>query len=486
MSIRSNEFIRTQAYIGGEWVEAQSGDRFAVTDPASGEEIVRVADGTAADAERAVAAAYEAFPDWAGRTAAERSRILRRWYELMVVNAEELGALLTAEMGKPLREAIGEVQYGAGYLEWFAEEAKRAYGDVIPSNSPDGRMMVLKQPVGVCAAITPWNFPSAMLMRKASAALAAGCTMVSKPAEDTPLSALATAALAEEAGVPAGVYNVLPTSRAAEVGEVLTTDERVRKVTFTGSTEVGRLLLAQSATTVKRVSMELGGNAPFIVFDDADLDAAVEGALASKYRNAGQTCVCANRFYVQQGIAEAFTEKLAAKVEAMKVGPGDEPDTDIGPLINADALEKIERLVTGAREKGAELLCGGEPHEAGPLFYAPTVLTGITKDMEIVREEIFGPVTAITTFETEDEAVFAANDTIYGLAAYCYTRDVGRVYRMSERLEYGMVGINQGVISAVNAPFGGIKQSGMGREGSRHGLDDYLEMKYVAIGGLSS
>lgn len=476
--------IRTGAFIGGAWRPAQSGAEFPVFNPATGREIARVADCGAEDADEAVNAAAGAFPDWSRRTADARSAILKRWRDLIVAHEEELARIITAEMGKPYAEALGEVRYGASYVEWFAEEAKRVYGDVIANPSPRARTIVLKQPVGVCAAITPWNFPNAMLMRKTAPALAAGCTMVAKPAEDTPLSALAVAALGEEAGLPAGVFNVVPSGRPQDVGAVLATHPTIRKISFTGSTETGRLLLRQASQTVKKASMELGGNAPFIVFDDADLDAALDGAMASKYRNGGQTCVCANRIFVQRGVYDAFAARLAARAAALKVSPGEEPGADIGPLINARALEKVDALVRNAVAEGANIVTGGARHARGGLFYAPTVLTGVRNDMEIARSEIFGPVAALIPFDNEDEVIRAANDTIYGLAAYLYTRDLGRAFRAGEALEYGIVGVNEGVISSAAAPFGGVKQSGLGREGSKYGVEDYLEMKYLCLGGL--
>lgn len=474
------------AFIDGGWTPAINGGRFAVCNPADGEVIREVADCGEAETLAAVAAADAAQAGWAAKPAAERSAILRRWRDLMVEHADALAALLTAENGKPLAEARGEVLYGASYLEWFAEEAKRLYGDVIPSGSPSNRILVIRQPVGVCAAITPWNFPNAMLMRKAAAALGAGCTMVAKPAEDTPLSALAAVALAHEAGLPPGVFNVVTTAQPAAVGAVLTSHPRVRKISFTGSTDVGKILLQQSATTVKRASMELGGNAPFLVFADADLDAAIEGALASKFRNAGQTCVCANRMLIERSVLPEFARRLAERATALKVGDGRVPGTEVGPLINAAALEKVERLVAEALAAGARLRAGGQRDGAGDLFYAPTVLEGVTPDMAVAREEIFGPVAPLIAFDEEDEAVALANDTPYGLAAYVYTRDLGRAFRVGEALEYGMVGINEGILSSAAAPFGGIKQSGYGREGSRHGLDDYVDIKYMLMGGLGA
>ncbi len=483
---QSGALYHPYAYINGTWREAQSGARFHVEDPARGRVITGVADCGAVDARAAIEAAAAAFPAWRAEVAGTRAAILRRWHDLMVAEIDDLAGLVSLENGKPLAEARGEIAYGASYLDWFAGEAVRAYGEVIPSASPRNRVLALRQPVGVVAAITPWNFPNAMLMRKAAAALAAGCTLVSKPAEDTPLSALAIARLAEQAGVPAGVFNVVPTSDPAAVGGELTRHPLVRKVSFTGSTEVGRLLLEQSAGTVKRVSMELGGNAPFIVFDDTDVEAALDGAMASKYRNAGQTCVCANRFFVQRGLHDAFLRGLAERTRALTVAPGDSAGAQIGPLINADGLAKVERLLSEARGAGAAVLTGGTRHSLGGLFFEPTVVAGVTPEMSIAREEIFGPVATVISFDTEEDAVRLANDTIFGLAAYLYTADLGRAWRMSEALDYGMVAVNEGILSNAAAPFGGIKQSGMGREGSLHGLDDYLDIKYVLMGGLSA
>lgn len=484
--IASSPYLKHQAYIDGEWVNSATGERFAVYNPADGIEIAQVADCDPSDVRRAIAAADKAQAAWAILPPAARAEKLKSWHRLMLEHEGTLAAILTAEMGKPLAEAVDEIRYGASYLEWYAEEAKRIYGDVIPHASPDARTIVIKQPVGVCTAITPWNFPNAMLMRKAAAALAAGCTMVAKPSEDTPLSALAIAALADESGIPAGVLNIVPSSKAAEVGRELTTNPLVRKISFTGSTEVGRLLLAQAAPTVKKTSMELGGNAPFIIFDDADLDAAIEGLLASKYRNAGQTCVCANRIFVQRSVHGEVAKRLVERVNQMKIGPGVKAGNDIGPLINKAAIDKVVSLVENALDEGAKLLTGGAPHEAGEFFYAPTVLDNVTNDMAIARAEIFGPVATLIIFDTEEEVLAQANDTPYGLAAYLYSRDLGRVWRMGEALEYGMVGINQGVISSASAPFGGVKQSGNGREGSRYGLEDYLEIKYLCLGGIAT
>lgn len=475
--------VPARAYIGGEWCSAATAACFSVSDPATGLTIAEVADCGADETENAIEAAATALPAWRERPAQERADLLLEWYRLMHAEEDRLAAIITAEMGKPLAESVGEIRYGASYLRWYAEEAVRIYGEVIPSPDRTSRQLVMRQPVGVCAAITPWNFPNAMLMRKVAAALAAGCTIVAKPAEDTPLSALAMAEMADRAGIPAGAFNVVPTSRAADVGAVLTSSPIVRKLSFTGSTEVGRKLLSQCAPTVKRTSMELGGNAPFLVFADADLDAAVAGAMASKYRNAGQTCVCANRFFVQREIYDEFCVRLSEAAASMPIGPGSDPQSQIGPLINAAALEKVETLVADAITNGARVVTGGESKDG--LFYAPTVLADVDPAARIVREEIFGPVAPIIPFDDESEAIAAANDTPYGLAAYCYTRDLGRAFRVSEALEYGMVGINEGIISSVSAPFGGVKQSGMGREGSRHGIDDYLEMKYIRMGGLA-
>lgn len=482
----ANTSLPTQAFIGGKWSDAANGARFAVYDPATGAGIAEVADCGAADTEAAIAAASVAQSGWATMPAPERGAILRRWRDLMVAEADSLALVLMRENGKPLAEARGEILYGASYLDWFAEEARRIYGDIIPAPSAGKRILVTRQPVGVCAAITPWNFPNAMLMRKAAAALAAGCTMVAKPAAETPLSALLAARLGAEAGVPDGVFNVVPGTDAKAIGGVLTSSPVVRKLSFTGSTEVGRLLMAQSAPTVKRLSMELGGNAPFIVFADADLDAALDGLMASKYRNAGQTCVCANRIFVDASIAPAFAEALAERVAALKIAPGDAEGAEIGPLISSAALAKTERLVADAVEKGARVLTGGSRHPAGDLFYRPTVLDGIKPDMAVMREEIFGPVAPIIAFESEAQAIAMANDTEYGLAAYFYTSDLGRAWRVGEALEYGMVGINEGILSSAAAPFGGVKQSGFGREGSRYGLEDYLDIKYMLMGGLSA
>ncbi|MEX6633359.1 NAD-dependent succinate-semialdehyde dehydrogenase [Hyphococcus lacteus] len=484
MTFENLDLLKTQAFIGGDWIDATSGASFVVSNPATGGAIATVTNCDIEDTKKAIKAADAAFKSWASWTAAQRAQILMRWRALLLENAQALAEILTAEMGKPIAEAIGEINYGASYLEWYAEEAKRAYGDVIPSTSPSSRAIVIKQPVGVCAAITPWNFPNAMLMRKAAAALAAGCTMVAKPAEDTPLSALALAVLAEKAGLPAGVLNIVPTTKAADVGLELTTNPLVRKVSFTGSTGVGKVLLQQAASTVKKVSMELGGNAPFIVFDDADIDAAVTGALASKYRNAGQTCVCANRFFVHRSVHDEFISKLSDKVAEFTVGRGDIEGNNVGPLINEAALKKVELLLASALRDGASVLVGGKKHIAGALFFEPTIVTGVRAEMEIASSEIFGPIAPVIVFDDEDDVIADANNTPYGLAAYVYTQNLSRAWRVGEALDFGMVGINEGIISSVSAPFGGVKQSGMGREGSKYGLEDYLEVKYLCMGGV--
>jgi succinate-semialdehyde dehydrogenase / glutarate-semialdehyde dehydrogenase len=477
-----NDFLRNGHYIDGEWVTGQT--LFPVCNPATGEVIVEIAQGGEAEAQRAVDAASAAFPAWRALTAKERSSKVRRWGELMQQHKEALAELLTCEQGKPMAEARGEVLYAASFLEWFAEEAKRAYGDVIPSPFPGAKILVMREPVGVVAAITPWNFPLAMITRKAAPALAAGCTMVLKPAEDTPLSALALAVLAEQAGIPAGVFNVVA-GDARAIGKVLTGSEIVRKLSFTGSTRTGKLLAGQCAHTLKKMSLELGGNAPFIVFDDADIDAAVRGALASKFRNTGQTCVCVNRFYVQSGVYEAFTKALAAAVSKLRVGNGLTDDVEQGPLINQAALAKVQEHVADAISKGAKVLVGGKPHALGGTFYEPTVLVNARHDMLIAEEETFGPVAACFRFDTEEEVVALANSTPYGLSAYFYTQDMQRIWRMAAALESGMIGINEGIISTEVAPFGGVKESGLGREGSKYGLDEYMELKYLLMGGLS-
>lgn len=474
---------KTLNYIGGQWIGADSGKTISVTNPATGAEIAKVPDMGVGETERAIAAATEAFKTWSQKTALERSNILMRWYDLMLEEKDYLAELMTAEQGKPLAEAKGEVIYGANFLRWFAEEGRRAYGDVIPSHRSDARIVVLKQPVGVVAAITPWNFPIAMITRKAAPALAVGCTMIIKPSEETPLSAIALADLAERAGVPAGVLNVITGDAPTVVGAMMKSQD-VRKVSFTGSTEVGKILMRQSADTVKKVSMELGGNAPLIVFDDADLDLAVKGAIASKYRNVGQTCVCANRMFIQDGIYDRFAEKLVEAVKKMKVAPGNEAGSELGPLINDDAVAKVEAHVADAKAKGGTIATGGKRHALGGLFYEPTVILNATTEMRFTREETFGPVAPLYRFKTEAEAVELANASEFGLASYFFTSNLSRAWRVAEALESGIVGVNEGVISTEVAPFGGVKQSGVGREGSRYGVDDYLEIKYVLFGGL--
>ena len=483
--LKDSDLFRQQAYLGGRWCDADSGATLEVNDPATGEILGTVPLMGANETWRAIEAAKDAFVEWGRRPAKERSVLMRRWYDLIMANVDDLGALMTAEQGKPLDEAKGEVAYAASFLEWFAEEAKRVYGDTIPSPWKDRRLVVIKQALGVCAAITPWNFPAAMIARKAAPALAAGCTMLAKPAESTPFSALALAVLAERAGIPAGVFNVL-TGDAKEIGGEMTSNPDVRKITFTGSTEIGRLLMKQSADTIKKLSLELGGNAPFIVFDDADLDAAVEGAIISKYRNAGQTCVCANRLYVQASVYDAFAEKLVAAVAELKVGNGFEPGVQQGPLIDFAAVEKIEDHIQDAVAKGGSVLLGGRRHALGQTFFEPTVLAGVTPQMKVAREETFGPLAPLFRFETDEEGIQMANDTEFGLASYFYSRDIGRVWRAAEALECGMVGINTGLISNEVAPFGGVKQSGLGREGSHYGIEDFLEIKYLCFGGLGT
>ncbi len=481
MKLRDPDLLRTRALIGGTWTDAAGGRTQEVTNPATGEVLGTVPVMGAAETRRAIEAAGKAFPAWAARTAKDRAAILRRWYELLMANQEDLATLMTAEQGKPLAEAKGEIAYAASFIEWFAEEGKRLYGDVIPGHQSDKRILVMRQPVGVVAAITPWNFPLAMITRKAGPALAAGCTFVCKPAAQTPYSALAAAVLAERAGVPAGVLNVV-TGEAAAIGAEMTSNPIVRKLTFTGSTAIGKKLMAQCAGTMKKISLELGGNAPFIVFDDADLDAAVAGAIASKYRNTGQTCVCANRLLVQSGVYEAFTRKLVEAVGKLKVGDGLKGPTDQGPLIDDKALAKVEEHIKDAIDKGARVVQGGHRHALGGTFFEPTVLTGVTPNMMVAREETFGPVAPLFRFETEADAVRMANDTEFGLAAYFYTRDLARSWRVAEALEYGIVGLNTGLISTEVAPFGGVKESGVGREGSKYGILDYTELKYLCVG----
>ncbi len=476
--------IREQAYIDGAWTDAGDGATFNVTNPADGGVVATVPDLGTAETERAVAAAAAAWPAWRKKTAKERAAILRRWYELILANKDDLAALMTAEQGKPTFESAGEVAYGASFIEWFAEEGKRLYGDVIPTHLGDRRILVIRQGVGVVACITPWNFPNAMITRKAAPALAAGCPVVIKPAQETPLSALALAVLAEEAGIPPGVFNILTTTRSRDVGEVLTQSPLVRKFSFTGSTGVGKQLIRQCASTVKKVSMELGGNAPFIVFDDADIDAAVQGAIVSKYRNAGQTCVCANRLYVQDGVYDEFVEKFVAATSQLTVGRGDQKGVDIGPMISEDAVLKVEQLLADARGKGGEVVEGGKRHALGGQFYEPTVVRDATADMAFAREEIFGPIAPVFRFGDDEEVIALANDTEFGLAAYFYARDIGRVWRVAEGLEYGMVCINDGILSTEVAPFGGMKESGSGREGSKYGIDEYVELKYITMAGL--
>ncbi len=480
LTLKDPSLLVSQCYIDGAFV-GECVD--PVVDPATGDELARVPRFAVAEAKQAVEAAARAFKPWAALTAKERAKILRRWYDLIVANREDLAAILTAEQGKPLAEALGEIDYGAAYVEFYAEEAKRIRGETLPSHRADGRILVIRQPIGVVAAITPWNFPNAMITRKVAPALAAGCTVVVKPAPETPLSALALCVLAERAGIPAGVFNVL-TGNAPAIGGVLTSHPAVRVVGFTGSTEVGKLLMRQSAGTVKKVALELGGNAPYIVFDDADLDEAVKGALAAKFRNAGQTCVCANRLYVQAGIHDRFVAALADAVSRLKVGRGTEPGVVQGPLINDEAVAKVERHVADATARGAKLMTGGRRHMLGRTFFEPTVLAGVTVDMAVAREETFGPVAPVFRFDTEEEVVAAANATEFGLAAYVFTRDVGRVFRVGEALEYGMVGINSGLISTELAPFGGIKESGNSREGSHHGIEEFVEKKYLFVAGL--
>ena len=483
MKLKDESLLRQLCYVDGQWKAADSGATIDVTNPATDEKLGTVPNVKGAETRAAIAAAKRAFPAWAAKTAGERAAILRRWNDLMLANADDLALIMTLEQGKPLAESKGEVAYSASFIEWFAEEGKRIYGDVIPSHAADKRIVVLKQPVGVVCAITPWNFPSAMIGRKAGPALAAGCTFVCKPATQTPFSALALGELAQRAGIPPGVFNVI-TGSAREIGAEMTSSPDVAKLTFTGSTEIGRMLLAQCSATIKKVSMELGGNAPFIVFDDADLDAAVEGAIASKYRNTGQTCVCANRLYVQAGVHDAFLEKLKAAVAKLKVGPGIEPGVTQGPLIDRHAVAKMEEHIADALAKGARLVAGGRPHALGHTFFQPTIIADATQDMLIAKEETFGPLAPVIRFETDDDAIRMGNDTEFGLAAYFYSQNLKRVWRVAEAIEAGIVGINTGLISTAVAPFGGVKQSGLGREGSKYGIDDYLEIKYLCMGGL--
>jgi succinate-semialdehyde dehydrogenase/glutarate-semialdehyde dehydrogenase len=484
--VKERTLLLDRGYIGGEWVEADSGATFPVVDPATGEELAQIPRMGADETRRGIEAAQDAYPRWRATLAKDRARILRRWADLMIEHRDDLALLLTTEQGKPLAESRLEIEYAASFLEWFGEEAKRVYGDTIPTYMKDRRVVVTKEPVGVTAGITPWNFPSAMITRKAAPAIAAGCTMVLKPAEQTPLSALAVAKLAEEAGLPAGVFNVVTgdADDAPAIGGEMTSNPIVRKLGFTGSTEVGKLLMEQCARQVKKVSLELGGNAPFIVFDDADLDEAVAGALLCKYRNSGQTCISANRIFVQESVHDVFLRRLTEAVTALKVGAGTEPEVSVGPLIDNQALAKVERHVADALAGGAELVTGGDRHERGHTFFQPTVLSGVTASMAMTAEETFGPVAGVGSFAAEQEAIEVANATPYGLAAYFYSRDVGRIWRVSEALEYGIVGINTGFISTEVAPFGGMKESGIGREGSKYGIEEWLELKYLALGGI--
>ncbi len=478
--------LRADAYVDGQWSKARSGVRFPVKSPSTGETLAEVPDMLEEETRVAIEAAHRAFPAWAAKTGKERAAILRQFYELMMAAQEDLARIMTAEQGKPLAESRGEIAYGAAFIEWFGEEAKRIYGDVIPQNVSGRRIVVIKQPVGVVGAITPWNFPNAMITRKCAPALAAGCTVVSKPASETPLSALAIAELAARAGVPKGVFNVVTTAHASRVGTELTSNPLVRKFSFTGSTEIGKLLMQQCATTVKKISLELGGNAPFIVFDDADLDAAVKGAIASKFRNMGQTCVCANRFLVQDGVYDDFAARLSQAVSALKVGDGFGDGVQQGPLISESAVEKVERIIEDATSKGAKVTLGGKRHKLGGTFFEPTLVRDCTPAMACAQEEIFGPVVTLFRFREEKEAIKLANDTPFGLASYFYARDLARVMRVSEALEYGIVGVNEGLISTEVAPFGGVKESGLGREGSKYGIEEFVEVKYLALGGLES
>ena len=483
MNINDASLLRDKAYINGQWVSADNGETFSVCNPANGEVIAEVAKCRTDETRRAIKAAEKAQAAWRNKSAKERASLLHQWFVLMMANQEDLAQILTAEQGKPLAEARGEIAYGANYIEWFSEEAKRIYGDTIPEPSKDKRLICIKQPVGVVACITPWNFPNAMLTRKIAPALAAGCTVVCKPANATPLSALAFAELADRAGIPAGVINILA-GQTSDIGAELTANPTVRKLTFTGSTPVGKQLMAECAQTVKRTSMELGGNAPFIVFDDADLDAAVDGAIASKFRNAGQTCVCSNRLLVQSSIYSAFIEKFTAKVSQFKVGNGTDEGVVIGPLINENAANDVFDFINDATSKGATVLLGGNRSALGPCFIEPTILADVTDDMRVFKEEIFGPIAPVFKFDNEQQAIDIANNTEFGLACYFYSRDIGRIWRVGEALEYGIVGINEGIVSNEMAPFGGVKESGQGREGSKYGLDDYLELKYMCLGGI--
>ncbi len=477
--LKDPSLLETRAYVAGQWIDADDGKTFDVVNPARGDVIAQVADLSRAEVARAIDAAALAMKDWAARPAKERAQIMRRWFDLMMANQDDLATILTAEMGKPLAEAKGEIAYGASFIEWFGEEAKRIYGETIPGHMADKRLTVIRQPIGVVGSITPWNFPNAMITRKCGPAIAAGCGFVGRPAAETPLSALALAVLAERAGLPKGIFSIVTSSRSSDIGKEFCENPQIRKLTFTGSTEVGRILLRQAADQVLKCSMELGGNAPFIVFDDADLDAAVEGAMASKFRNNGQTCVCANRIYVQAGVYDAFAEKLAAAVDRLRVGDGLTPGVTTGPLINEDAVEKVEEHIKDVLDHGGRVVTGGKRKDG--LFFEPTVVTGVTDSMKVATEETFGPLAPLFRFDTEQEVIDKANATIFGLASYFYARDIGRITRVQEGLEYGIVGVNTGLISTEVAPFGGVKQSGLGREGSRHGIEDYLEMKYICL-----
>lgn len=485
LNLKDPTLFREACYINGAWVGAGSNETIDVTNPASGELLGTIPKMGADETRQAIEAANAAYPAWRAKTAKERASILRKWFDLMMENQEDLARMMTAEQGKPLKESMGEIVYAASFIEWFAEEGKRVYGDTIPQHAPGKRIVVTKEPIGVCAAITPWNFPAAMITRKCGPALAAGCTMVVKPATSTPYSALALAELGERAGIPAGVFSVV-TGASGAIGGEITSNPIVRKLTFTGSTEIGKLLMEQCAGTVKKTSMELGGNAPFIVFNDADIDAAVDGAMASKFRNTGQTCVCANRLLVQDGVYDEFSTKLAAAVEKMRIGDGLKGETEQGPLIDMAAVEKVEEHIQDAVAKGAKVISGGSRHALGGTFFQPTVLAEVNTDMKVTREETFGPVAPLYRFETEEQALQMANDTEFGLAAYFYSRDIGRIWRVMEGLEYGIVGINEGIISTEVAPFGGMKESGTGREGSKYGIEDYLEIKYALIGGIGA
>lgn len=479
--LKNDSLLRKKAFIDGKWYESATKATYSIQNPANGEQLTEIFHLNEKDAQLAIEAAHNAFEGWKKRSATERAGFLKRWHQLIVENEEDLALILTYEQGKPYQEALGEIRYGASFVEWFAEEARRMYGDIIPGHEADKRIMVIKQPIGVVAAITPWNFPNAMITRKVAPALAAGCTVVLKPAEDTPLSALALAYLAQEAGFPAGIFNVIPTKEPKEIGKLFCESPLVRKISFTGSTAVGKWLMKHSAEGLKKLSLELGGNAPFIVFDDADVDQAVAGAIASKFRNAGQTCVCANRIFVQDGIYEAFTKALSESMKWLKVGMGWDEGTQIGPLIHNQAMHKVERLVEDAIGRGAHVQCGGKVHELGPPFYEPTILTEVTSEMNISKEEIFGPVAALYRFKKDEDVIALANATEAGLAAYFYANDVHRIYRVAEALEYGMVGVNTGKISTTVAPFGGVKHSGFGREGSKYGMDEFTVLKYICL-----